>query len=407
MTRRVALLACAALLSLLPGAPATTALASPAGESALGLRWYDLTEQAVRAAALPEPITQSRVWAVSWLAADRALQDGSGTRFRTAAFVAAVHDALVALVPAQQPVIDAAQSDSLAGVPDGAAKERGLAAGRREAAAVLAERAGDGFDTASIDVPFTPPPVAAGVWQPTPPTFGPAVRAGQPLARSFLLRANDQFRPGPPPALDSRTYLGDLAEVRGVGAVDSAVRTAAQTDTALFWEPNSIDEYVQVLRGVLADHGGPLVWQARLVAGFHVITIDAQIAIYDAKYAYVLWRPVTAIRTGSVAPDPSWTPLFNTPRHPEYPSGHGGYAGAAEGALLALAGPRPFHPISVTSATDPGSVHTYRSWSTITQENVDGRVWEGIHFRHSDLTGVRVGREVAAHDLRLLRAIRL
>ncbi|TMC08156.1 MAG: vanadium-dependent haloperoxidase [Chloroflexi bacterium] len=403
-----ATLALAALLVLLPAVPSAAALASPSGSRpGPGLQWYDITAQAVQAAALPEPITQSRVWAVSWLAADRALHDGSGQPFTAAAFVTALHDTLVALVPTQRTHLDGALASSLAGVPGGRAKDRGIAAGRREAAAVLAQRSGDGLDTASIDVPFTPPPAAPGVWQPTPPSFGPAVRAGQPRARSFLLRGNDQFRPGPPPGLDSTTYLDDLAEVRAIGANDSPARTPAQTDTALFWEPNSIDEYVQVLRAILTDPDHPLGWQARLVAAFHVITIDAQIAIYDAKYAYLFWRPVTAIRTGAVAPDPAWTPLFSTPRHPEYPSGHGGYAGAAQEALQALVGPRPDDPISVTSATDPGSVHTYRAWSTITQENVDARVWEGIHFRNSDLTGVRVGREVAVNDLRLLGAIGL
>ncbi|MFL5834783.1 MAG: vanadium-dependent haloperoxidase [Solirubrobacterales bacterium] len=113
----------------------------------------------------------------------------------------------------------------------------------------------------------------------------------------------------------------------------------------------------------------------------------------------MFWRPVTAIRTGSVDPDPTWTPLLATPRHPEYPSGHAGYAGAAEGVLTWLTGPRPPQPVDATSATAPGSLHTYTRWSQITQETIDGRVWEGVHFRFSDEIAAKVGKQVAAWDL--------
>jgi hypothetical protein len=232
------------------------------------------------------------------------------------------------------------------------------------------------------------------------------VRAGLPKAKAFLLARNDQFRPGPPPALDSKAYLESLAEVRSVGQDSSSTRTPHQTDVALFWEQASIGAYNQVLRALLADQDG-LRRQSRLVAAFHVITIDAQIAIHEAKYHYVAWRPVTAIRTGSVDQDPSWTPLFVSPRHPEYPSGHTGYAGAAEAALTALVGPRAPHPIAVTSTTEPGVTHTFTNWQQITQENIDARVWEGVHFRFSDQTGAKVGRRSAEWDLPRLRSIGL
>ena len=163
---------------------------------ALVLQWFDLTKQAVVAAAYPEPVTQSRAWAVSWLGAARAVGDGSSARFQKAAFATGLHDALVAQIPSRQATLDPALTSTLAGIPDGRQKSRGVAAGRREASKVLAERTGDGLDTASVDIPYTPPPAAPGVWQPTPPTFGPAVRAGQKDGRAFLLKRNDQFRPG-------------------------------------------------------------------------------------------------------------------------------------------------------------------------------------------------------------------
>lgn len=380
------------------GRPHSRRAATP-DQTALGLQWYDLTRAAVVAAAQPEQVTQNRIWAISWLAAARAVDEHHAPAFQTAAFATALHDALVAIVPAQAPQLDAALAATLATVPDGSAKALGIAVGRREAAQALVERTGDGLDTASVNAPWTPPAAAPGVYQLTPPTFGPVVRAGLPTARSFLLHANDELRPGPPPSLRSQRYLRALAEIRALGSATSSTRTPAQTDVANFVAQPSIDAYAQILRASIADAHRSLAWQTRLVAAFNAIEIDQQIAIFDAKYTYVFWRPVTAIRTGAVDPDPTWTPQLATPRHPEYPSGHAAYAGTAEAVLRALVGPRPVKPIAVTSTTDPGVTHTYTHWATPTQETVDGRVWEGVHFRFSDETAVRLGRAVARHDL--------
>lgn len=382
--------------------PARTA---DAASPALALQWYDITNQTVSAGAFPEAITQSRAWAVSWLAAVRAVGLSSDPSFTAAAFTQALHDTLLAQVPGQQPQLDEDLAAALAAIPSSAAKQRGVAAGQTAASRVLAERQGDGTDTASLDIPYTPPPPGPGIWQPTPPTFGPAVRAGQGNARPFLLARNNQFDPGPYPSLSSSTYLDGLAEVRAYGSATSTARTPGQTDIALFWYPALNFAYVQILRAVLANTNRPLRWQALLVAAFHAITTDAQIAIYNAKFEYVFWRPVTAIRDGSVQPDPNWTPLSVTPRYPEYPSGHGGYAGSAEQVLTAFLGPSAPAPIPLTSPNDPGVTRTYTDWATITREVIDARVWEGVHFRFSDLTGAGEGRKVADYGLANLVAL--
>ena len=146
---------------------------TPAASSA-ALDWYDITNNTVTAAAFPEPVTGSDLWADA---------------FQIAALAQSVHDALVALVPSQQATLDTDLAGTLASLPDGVAKGRGIAAGHAEAASVLVQRANDGLDTTSVDVPFTPPPPAPGIWQPTPPAISPATRAGQGNAASFLLRA--------------------------------------------------------------------------------------------------------------------------------------------------------------------------------------------------------------------------
>jgi hypothetical protein len=363
------------------------------------LQWYDLTTQSVAAAALPEQVSQERIWAVAWLAAARATKPGHNPQYTDAAFASALHDTLISLVPAKTQELDAQLAASLAAIPDGRQKTAGLAAGSAEAKRVLDERAGDGLDTASVDRAWSAPAAAPGVYQ---LTGGPAVRAGLPDARPFLLRSNDQFDPGPPPSLTSSRYLDALAEVHSLGSATSSTRTPAQTDTARFWAQSSLVTYTQVIREVLAATDRSLSSQARLVAGFHVIQIDQQIAIHAAKYRYVFWRPVTAIQTGSVDPEPSWSPLISTPRHPEYPSGHAGFGGTAEVVLRALASPKPQEPVSAASSTDGGAVHTWSSWAAITNETIDARVWEGVHFRFSDDVGAQAGREVAAFELKRL-----
>ncbi|WP_293986611.1 vanadium-dependent haloperoxidase, partial [Streptomyces sp.] len=154
-------------------------------------------------------------------------------------------------------------------------------------------------------------------------------------------------------------YRADLAEVRAYGAVNSTVRTERQTETATFWFGSSLTLYTEPLRVAVARSQRSTSAQAALVALFHVAAVDTQIATSDTKYAYLRWRPVTAIRTGAIDPDPGWSPLHITPAHPDYPSGHNTYAGAAETA----------------------------------------RVYSGIHTRSADEAGLVLGKRVAGHAL--------
>ncbi|GLW06494.1 hypothetical protein Misp01_16240 [Microtetraspora sp. NBRC 13810] len=384
----------------------------------VAVEWFDTTAATIAAAGAPTQVTNSRTWAIGWLAAARALRAGgdrpagapraAGGRgaYADAALASAVHTTLTGLVPARRAELDAALATTLARIPDGADRDRGVAAGAREARSLLAQRSGDGLDPASVNRPYTPPPPLPGVWRPTPPDHLAGTQSGNRLARPFVLDRADRFRPEPPPALGSARYREDLAEVRAYGAADSTVRTQAQTDTAQFWLGSSYAIYVPGLRAALVQSRRPPAERAALVALFHVASVDTQIATSDAKYAYTRWRPVTAIRAEddgdpATAPDPDWTPLHVTPPHPDYPSGHATYAGAAEEVFTTLAGgPRPREPYTLTSPTAPGVTRTYTTWRRPSQENVDARVWSGIHTRTADTAGVRLGRQVAAHVLR-------
>ncbi|MFI0422552.1 vanadium-dependent haloperoxidase [Spongiactinospora sp. 9N601] len=360
--------------------------------------WYDTTAATIAAAGASAQVTNSRTWAISWLSAARALRHRpSPPAFRDAALASALHRSLVTLVPSRKQELDASLAASLARIPEGVDKRRGVAAGTREADALLAERDKDGLDPQSVSPPYTPVSSDPGVWRPTPPSFSPGAQSGTRDAKPFLLATRSQYRPAPPPALTSERYVKDLEEVRVYGAAGSTARTPAQTETAQFWLGSSLTLYDGVLRAaVVQSQDRSQSWRTGLVALFHVALVDTQIATSDAKYAYVLWRPVTALQVT----DPSWTPLHNTPAHPDYPSGHNSYAGAAQQVLTALIGPRSRRPYTIGSPTLPGVTRTYTDWKRPADENIDARVWSGIHTRIADEVGVRLGRDVAAHTLR-------
>ncbi len=361
----------------------------------VAVEWFDATAEAL--APHPDPyVTQSRNWAVTWLSAAKAVRTPRCDRpFAEAALASAVHTALRALAPNQAERLDTRLSETLRRLPDGPGTRCGVQVGRAQALKVLADREGDGLDPASMNAPFPTPAPAPGVWQPTPPGFREAKQAGFRNARPFLLDRANQFRPGPPPALDSERYRQDLAEVEAVGALDSKLRTQSQTDTAAFWYQSSVLGFTGALRHALTETGGSLTDRTRLVAAFHVAAVDTEIAVSEAKYTYLYWRPVTAMQ----AAHPKWTPLHVTPAFPEYPSGHTSYAGSAERILTVLRGPAAAREFQLTSPTAPAVVKTYRAWQELTEDNIDARVWSGIHYRNSDHVGAALGGRIAAHTL--------
>ena len=356
--------------------------------------WFDQTLLAVVAQGPQADAAAGRTWALAWWAADRASAGQADGAYADAAVATAVHDVLVALSPTRRPELDAA----LAASPDDPA---GARAGREQAAAVLAERTGDGLTPAELQGPATLPAPGPGVWRPTPPGLLPAAEVGLAHARPFLLSSPSQLRPPPPPGPGSPAYRRDLAEVRELGRVDSARRTPEQTAVALYWGGSELDVQVRVLQQLLLTQDLGTVAGTRLLSAFHRITVDAEIAVFDAKYAYASWRPVTALRVDGdgdpATPQvPGWTPLLDTPAHPDYPSAHTVYAGAAATVLEALVGPGPRRPLQVRSG---GATRTYSRWQQLVAENEDARVWAGIHLRGSDAAGTALGRQVAAYEL--------
>src|SRR5204862_8335459 len=215
--------------------------------------------------------------------------------------------------------------------------------------------------------------------------------------------AGSQFRPAPPPALTSAEYAAAFNEVKDLGRVDSTTRTAEQTQIAKFWNDGlgtafAFGYWNKIAQSVATEQGLSLGSDARLFALLNVATADAIISCWDAKYAYNLWRPVTAIRAADTdgnpdtAPDASWTPLITTPNFPSYTSAHSTVSAAAAGVLTTLFGDD--YQFTVGAESVPYT-RSFTSFGAAAAEAGQSRVYGGIHYSFDSATGLAVGAEVA------------
>ena len=304
-----------------------------------------------------------------------------------AAVAAATRTALLKLMPTQQALIDADYQAALKPIPDGTAKTGGIAVGEQAAAAVLASCANDGSVAPNTYRPYT----TAGVYVPT--VFPAVPHWGQ--RKPWVLASGDQFRPGPPPSLTSDVWKRDLEEIKALGAKASSRRTPEQTAIAQFWEATAPSVYWPVARSVSAAPGREVTDNARLLAVAAMAMDDALIAVFDAKYTYNLWRPVTAIRNAEGdARDPGWVPFIDTPMHPEYPCAHCIVSGSLGAVLAAEIGSGPAPKLSSTSPMAAGATRTWNSVADFVQEVALARIYDGVHYRNSTEVGTAMGTKI-------------
>jgi hypothetical protein len=309
-----------------------------------------------------------------------------------AAVAAATRTALAKLMPAQQAAIDADYQALLGRVPDGSAKTAGIALGEQAATAIVALCADDGAVAPDVYRPHAAP----GVYV---PTTGPALPHWG-ARRPWVMSRGDHFRPGPPPALTSALWARDYNEIKAVGGKTSSQRTPEQTAMAKFWEATLPVVYWPVARAVAGAPGRDLTDNARLFALAGMAMDDGLIAVYDAKYHYNLWRPITAIRNGDLdgndatERDAGWTPFIDTPMHPEYPCAHC-IVSASLGAVLAgEIGSGPTPKLSSASSTAGGAVRTWATVADFVKEVAEARIYDGVHYRNSTEVGTAMGRKI-------------
>src|SRR5215475_1975546 len=314
-----------------------------------------------------------------------------------AAAAQAAHDVLLSQYPGEQTRLDAELSKWLARIPHGLYKTRGIALGQQSAAAIIALRAGDGWDfqgtyTFSNEL---------GAYQTTPPWNGFVVQPGFRFAKPFGLRAPNQFRPAPPPRLDSQQYAAAYNEVKDSGRADSQVRTLDQTRYAIWWMEFTEGSMNRLARQLVTQRKTH-VWQAaRMFALLNISMFDSYLANWDSKFEYNHWRPYTAIRQAasdgapSTAADPNWEPLRTTPPFPEYVSAHSTACGATFEILKRTLGDHVSFTMETTTAPPEMPTRSFRSFSSAAAECADSRVRLGWHFRYATNRGLALGRTVA------------
>ena len=295
----------------------------------------------------------------------------------------------------QKPGIDETYASLINAIPEGVSKAQGILLGEQVAAAVLADRAGDGTSAPDTYRPITSP----GVWVPTTPP----IQEEYARVKPWVLKSADQFRPGPPPQLTSAVYARDYNETKSVGGAKSVARTPEQTALVRFWPTPSLAlGWQSAARQLAAARELPLDECARLFALMNMASANSFISDWDAKFTYNFWRPVTAIRNGdqdgndATERDASWTAFAPTPMHPEYPSQAAISAGVALGIIEAVFGPNPSTAVSISDPADPKRTRAL-TVAQIAEEHNNVRIWGGIHFRNSLEVATTMGRSIAGY----------
>ncbi len=318
------------------------------------------------------------------LTADRAAS-------REAAAAAAAYDVLLMLHPDKKADLDAALAGSLAGITENEAKSKGIELGKQAAAGIIALRTNDGSNTPEDYRPAT----TAGVYVPTTTP----IESTSSKIKPFAMTSASQFRAAPPPALTSETWTKDLNEIREIGSNASTRRSAEQTTIARFWFFTGPRTYNTIVRQIAANRKMDLVDCARLYALTSIAGADAFIAVFEAKYAYNFWRPVTAIRNADLTSNPatpreaSWQPLGVTPMHPEYPCAHCITASAVSTVLQHVVG-NEVGEITLASPTAPGVTRKWTRLQDYSDEVSNARIYAGFHYRFSTEAGKDMGKKI-------------
>ncbi len=409
-TLGVAFVLTAALLAVPATAPARVTIASAGSE--MVVTWNANAQNAIIATAGQGPTVASLHFAMvqgavydavnaieggyqPYLGAPATADPGDSS---PAAAATAAHDVLIALFPSQAATLNQQYTDSLLGIADGPAKTGGIEVGAAAAAAMLAARTNDGRFTPFTVIQGDEP----GEWRSTSfvngvPVVEPAPWVGN--VAPFIVSDAAALHTKGPNAITSVRYARDFREVKTYGSLTSPIRTADQTDAALFWQANGAGLWNSIFRQLAVTQNLDIAEAARMFAMADLAGADGAIGCWKDKYTKYFWRPVTAIREAdsdgnpATVADPSWTPLFTTPAFPEHPSGHACVSGAIAETLTGFFGTDAV--AFSTSSSFSGTTRSFTSFSQAIEEIGNARVWAGIHFRTACDQGRAMGIKIA------------
>jgi len=307
---------------------------------------------------------------------------------------------LAGLHPKDAEELNTLMAEYLAAIPSSEAKSNGIKVGQEVAAKLVAERKADGADVPDSYRPKTRP----GVYVPTPITAS----SMWPKVKPFAMQSPSQFRPQPPISLKSKEWAADYNEIKSLGGKASTKRTARQTEDAQFWLITGPVSYYPIARQLVAAKGMNVLDSARFMALASAAVADSFVAVFDAKYHYDFWRPITAIRNGDIDDnaatefDPTWQPIDNTPMHPEYPCAHCISSATFATVIESVLGSPDIPEVTMTSPTAPGVTHRWTNVWAYADEVAMARIYAGFHYRFSTRVGQDMGRKIGRHVMQNL-----
>lgn len=314
-----------------------------------------------------------------------------------AAATSAAATVLIRMLPQGAAKISQEKDAYLSRIPDGEAKQLGVRLGEEMALKAIGSRSDDGYGAPNAFRPVTQP----GVYTETMLTYGWDISTMRP----FALTGPSQFRPPPPIALTGEEWARNYNEMMAYGEKDSPKRSPRQTEDAKFWLTVSPGSNQPLARQIAIKKNMSIVDSARFMALVTMAQMDAGIAVFDAKYHYTFWRPITAIRNGDIdgnpATDraPAWQPIALTPLHPEYPCAHCIITGAMAGAIAAILGTDDIPETELSSPTAPGVTHRYTNLHAFNNEVSEARIMAGFHWRFSTEVGKDMGWKIGAYTV--------
>ncbi len=317
-----------------------------------------------------------------------------------AAAARAAHDVLVYYFPLQRPSLDSFLVISLSAIADGSLRKAGEDIGAASAASIIELRKNDGADPdISYPGPVSPGP---GQYRPTPAAFKPGINQQWGRVKPFLLQTDSQYRPAPPPGPATEEFKKALAQVKEIGSLTSTTRTEEQTHIAQFYKQDAELTVNEAARVLVLSHSKTLAENALIFVLTDIAEADARIAIWDAKYTYLFWRPVTALNAnsdGTVTNNyAAWTPLISTPPHPSYPCGHCGTVTAGFEVLKTF-----FGDSNTINCIRPRPVSRQEPFIHLGEgegENEWSRDYGGIHYTFDNIASDHLGRQVALWTLK-------
>jgi hypothetical protein len=388
-----------ALVTILAAAPASANVITDWDEIAVKALQPSITAPALNPGLLPRAMAMTQV--AMFNAANCVEPRYQGYKMQVepspdtsmdAAVASAAANVLMKVIPVNN--VQLILNDYLAKIPNGPTRDRGIKLGEEVATKVIKMREDDGSKTRNSFRPVTRP----GVYTATAFTIGWEASSMTP----FVMASPSQFRPDPPPDLKSDTWAKDYNEIKELGERNSTKRTARQTEDARFWLTTGPAAYHPFERQIALASNLSVLDSARFMALASLAEADAIQAVYEAKWHYMFWRPMTAIRNGDIDDNPAterdaaWEPIDVTPLHPEYPCAHCVGSEAVAAVIRATVGP-DIPQVAISSPSAPGVTHRYADLDTFTDEVANARIYAGFHYRNSTVVGRAMGKQIGEY----------